>query len=106
MPGTGASVTWKVRDAAEVPRAATVTFAVGSNAGFEELAERVRLLPGVSTSLTVTVASVEAPIGTVADPGDRETCGASFTGVTVSVNVREADSAPSLTVTVIDAVPD
>ena len=56
-------------------------------------------------SLMVTVVCAEAPPAIVAEPGVRDTVGGSFAAVTVSVNVREAVRAPSLTVTVIAALP-
>ena len=67
---------------------------------------RLSVAPAVSGSVTVTgtdvvvLTSVETLTGT---PAAND--GGSLTAVTVSVNAREAVAAPSLTVTVIVAVP-
>src|SRR5438093_10562192 len=80
-------------------------FPFGTSVGLDELPLNVRLPAAVSTSPTVK------PIGPTAVPAAVlwsamfEIVGGSFTAFTVKTKLSVALNCPSLTVTVIDAVP-
>src|SRR6266511_3483973 len=80
-------------------------FALGTSVGLDELPLKVRFPAAVSTSPTVK------PIGPTAVPTDVlwsamfEIVGGSFTAFTVNTKLSLALNCPSLTVTVIVAVP-
>ena len=99
----GAGVTATVRLAPLPPK---TMLAFGTNDGLDELPLNARLLNAVSTSPTVK------PIGPVVPPEKivwfaiLEIVGGSFSEVTVRVKLPLTVNAPSLTVTVIVAVPD
>ena len=82
---------------------------LGTSEVFDELAVRVKLLADVSASLTVTVNGPAAPLALMTWLPTEEMDGAvlpEVTGVTVTVKLMFAVSAPSLTVSVIVVLPD
>ena len=80
-------------------------FAAGTSVGFEELAVTVRPPAGVSASPTVKPSAAVAVSSVVVCSATSEIVGGSFTAVTVSTKVSVAVAVPSLTVSVIVAVP-
>jgi len=79
---------------------------VGIRAVLEELPERVRLLAGVSISLTVKLIGPAATSSFVIWSAISTIVGASLMGLTVKMKVSEERLTPSLTVTVMVAVPN
>ena len=104
-PAAGVIATSNVRDVAVVLTTETPMPPSGSSVVFEEAAVSARLDPAVSMSLIVTVVCAVRPFAMVPETGVRVMVGASFTAVTVSVNGSLAVCEPSLTVTVMVAVP-
>src|SRR5688572_12217354 len=89
-----------------VPRFTSAIFPLGTRPVLLDVAVTVKLVARVSTSLTVNgIATLD--VSSLVDwlPMS-EITGGSFTGVTVSTNVSLAGKAPSLTVTVMVAVPE
>ena len=80
-------------------------FALGTSAVFEDVPPTVKLPAAVSTSPTPKGNAPVASSSSMLRLTISEIVGGSFTGVTVSTNVSLAVSAPSLTVTVMVAVP-
>ena len=99
-PGTPVTVTVRFE-----PVPPSTTLLSGTRVGFEELLVTVRLANGVSTSPIVNGTGPVAPPMVIVWSAMLETVGGSFTGLTVTTNVVLLLSRPSLTVTVIVAVP-
>ena len=78
----------------------------GTSAGLEEVPLTIRLDAGLSASPTVKLIGPVEVSWLIVLSGIFEIAGASFTGVTVNTNVSLLLRAPSLTVTVMVALPD
>src|SRR5439155_14351045 len=78
----------------------------GTSPGLEEVPLTVRLEAGLSASPTVKLIGPVEVSWLIVLSGIFEIVGASFTGVTVNTNVSLLLRAPSLTVTVMVALPD
>ena len=95
-------VAFSVRFAPDPPK---TRFALGIKPAFEEVALNTRLAAGVSASPTVKLRDPVALSSLICRSGRSEIVGGKFGVITVSVKESLALSAPSLTVTVIVAVP-
>src|SRR5687768_16208072 len=80
--------------------------AVGTSVVFDEPAERVRLAAAVSTSPMVKVRAAVGVSSLVARSAMSVIVGTSLTALTVKTKVSLLLAVPSLTVTVMVAVPD
>ena len=81
-------------------------FSLGTKVVFDEEAITVRLAAGVSASPTVKAIAGVGTSSLVVWSAMSEMVGGSFTALTVSTKMSLAVSDPSLTATVIVAVPD
>ena len=81
-------------------------FPTGTSVGLDDVALSTRLDRAVSTSPTVKLIGPVEVFWLIVRSGILEIVGGSFTGVTVRTKLSLAVASPSLTVTVIVALPD
>ena len=98
---TGVIVTVRV-----APLPPKMTFPTGTSVGLDDVALSTRLDRAVSTSPTVKLIGPVEVFWLMVRSGILEIVGGSFTGVTVRTKLSLAVASPSLTVTVIVALPD